>query len=406
MSFAAEGTPRRVLFVHSGAERFGSDTSLLLLASGLDRRQYMPMVVLPHSGPLLDSLRGAGVAAKVMDLTVLRRKFLCPGGAIRCFNGLLPSALCLASEARAGGYALIHSNTSAVLTGALAARLAGIPHVWHVREIVTSPNWVANALAMAVGFLSDRVLAISNGVCTHLMSTWSRMGKSGWGRKVEVVPNGVDLSSFGQAGSGSAFRNVLGIPAEAKLVGIVGGINRWKGQDIFLEVAAKLAPAFQDTRFVVVGGAYSGNEPIEQQLRRKAVDLGIADVALFAGERRDIAEVMEAMDVLVLASTSPEPFGRVLIEAMAAGKPVVATAAGGPLDIVADGETGFLVPPHDSGSMARAVAVLLGDGSIARQMGTAGRKRVLEHFSLEAHIANVQRAYEGVLNSKRSLAGA
>jgi glycosyltransferase involved in cell wall biosynthesis len=195
------------------------------------------------------------------------------------------------------------------------------------------------------------------------------------GRHVHKIHPGVRLPDHRSVkGSGATIKRSLGWEGHPT-VGIVGRLQPWKGQEIFLRAAARLAEVRADLRFMVVGGAILGWEgSYPDDLRRRAADLRIADRVHFAGHQADVHSWYDALDVVVHASFE-EPFGLVLVEAMALGKPLVATNVGGPLEIVENGISGLLVPPGDPERLAEAVERILGDRGLASTLSQGAVER-------------------------------
>jgi glycosyltransferase involved in cell wall biosynthesis len=186
----------------------------------------------------------------------------------------------------------------------------------------------------------------------------------------------------------AAVRHGWGIDHDTPLIGVVGRLEPEKGHSFLLHAALLLKDSFPKARFVIVGGG-----PLESRLRKQCRSLGIEDRVVFAGFRRDLGRVYAAIDIPVVPSLM-EPFGNVALEAMAAGKPVVASAVGGLLESIIDGETGLLVPACDPETLAGALASLMRDARFARQLGEAGRKRVAEHFTAVRVADQVEEIYE------------
>ncbi|UCC77604.1 MAG: glycosyltransferase family 4 protein, partial [Anaerolineales bacterium] len=181
-------------------------------------------------------------------------------------------------------------------------------------------------------------------------------------------------------------------------VGIVGRLERWKGQDIFLRAMALVREAVPRAKGVVIGEPVPYDSDYDLLLRTLCEKLGLSEHVIFSGFRQDVPAVMAVLDVVVLASTSPEPFGRVLIEAMAAGKPVVATSEGATREIVEHGTHGLLVPPGDAQELAHAIIRVLTDREMAVAMGTQGRVRVRERFNMRQLVDGVQAVYDELLS--------
>jgi glycosyltransferase involved in cell wall biosynthesis len=179
---------------------------------------------------------------------------------------------------------------------------------------------------------------------------------------------------------------------------LVGRISPWKGQDIFIRAAAMVLKQFPACRFQIVGSALFGEDALESQLKQLAASLGVGDRVEFLGFRKDVPEIIANSTLLVHASTVPEPFGQVIVQAMAEGKPVVATRGGGVLEIVDDGKTGLLVPMKDVEAMAEAICKILSNSEQAAEMGRAGQKKFLEKFTIETTVEKVQEVY-GAMSS-------
>jgi glycosyltransferase involved in cell wall biosynthesis len=195
----------------------------------------------------------------------------------------------------------------------------------------------------------------------------------------------------------AAARRELGASATDVLFGIFGRLQRWKAQDVFVEAAKLVAATEPRARFAVVGGAVFGLEPeYESLLRRLAGEAGLGSHMVFTGHRTDVARLMAACDVVCHATRVAEPFGMVIVEAMAQRRPVVATRGGGPSEIVVDGVTGLLVAPDDARAMAEAMARLAGDAVFRREVGEAGLRRASEKFSATAYAERLVRRLDTV----------
>jgi len=216
----------------------------------------------------------------------------------------------------------------------------------------------------------------------------------GRSKKVRVVHNGIDPAEAGDERASAAFREELDIPADAPVVGCLGRIRPWKGQSYFVDAAARLAPRLPEARFLVVGATLfrdPGRDYVAE-LKQQARHLGVADRILFTGQRDDPLAALRAMNVVVNCSEN-EPFGRVLLEAMACRRPVVAFRSGAVPEIVVDGSTGLLVPFGDTTGMAEAIFDLVRDHTRAEAYGEAGRHRVAANFALEASTKAIASIY-------------
>ncbi len=385
--------PSTIVYVQPTSEVGGSDIALYRLVTHLDRAAYRPIVVLPRDGPLVSRLRSAECRVAILPMAQLRpvRSF---GYQARYITEFWPAVFRLAALLRRERADLVHSNSLYGLHGPWAALLARVPHVQHVREIPDAPKPIRMLLTAMAARLSARVIPMTNAVATLFGST------NGAGSKLTVIPDGIDLAAFNEKVDGERIRRELRIPADAPLLGFVGRLDPWKGADVFVRAAAEVAKRRPDARFLVCGGELPGYEDYAAGLRRLASELGLSDRIDFTGwtyRLDDIPEVMAALDVLVHTSTRPEPFGLVLVEAMAAAKPVVASNAGGVPEVVEAGVTGLLVEPGDWRAVAAALDDLLADGSRAAAFGAAGRARAERLFEIQAYANRVQALYAGVI---------
>lgn len=372
--------PKHLLFVHSSDEFYGSDVVLWQLVSGLDRQRFEPIVVLPsdldYEGRLSTALEQARITHYSIKMGVIRRCYFNLPGVVRYLAYLAYGVWQLGRLVKQHKIDLIHSNTSAVLGGALVARLYGLPHVWHVHEILGKPAWLGRLIYRFILANSTRVVAISQAVARQIDERGSRPD-------IQVIWDGIDCATFSAQVDGQAFRDRWGVQDGETVVGVVGRISHWKGQELFLEAASQAAMILPQLRFIIVGDPVPGDEARLTGLHTQARQLGLADKVNFVPFTANAPQVMRALDILVLPSTLPEPLGLVVLEAMASERPVIAAAHGGPLETVEPGESGLLFPPRDAGALAEAMINLARDHNRRKEMGYKGRERVLNHFSLE-----------------------
>lgn len=365
----------KVLFLHQGGELYGSDIVFAQVVAAL-ADVVQPLVVLDNPGPLIDRLRPHANEIIVHPLGVLRRKHFNPAGMARCGIEIIRAALWLARLIRREKVALVYTNTIGVLPGALAAKLTSRPHIWHVHEIVTRPPLVKRTLSTLAVMLSKNVIAVSNSVRDHLLtSTLLRRDN------IVVVWNGIGPEPYLQA-SGENVKRGLGMEPTNLNIVLVGRIHFWKGQDYFLDVC-KLMTELGFSRFSVllVGTPYSGYEWCLEKVKEKIRRYELEQHVMLLGFRSDVPEILAAADVVVIPSTLPDPLPTICLEAMAAGKPVVAHAHGGLVEMIEDGVTGYLVPVGQPRAMAEKIIHLARNPELRAKMGQRGRERVSELFS-------------------------
>ena len=370
---------RRVLYVSAVGVIGGAEQSLLQLVRALDRSHFEPLAAVP-AGPLAEALHAAGV--QVFHVPPRRlRKTLCPAMLLATCARLTRDAMRLARIIRMREVSLVHSNTTtAHLIGAPAAAIAHVPAIWHVRDLQT-----ASAVRCLLRPLTAETICISGAV------------RSGLGLPARVIPNGIAADEFERSARPGILRAELGLPSGRDLVVMAAQMVPWKGHATLIHALDILRSARGNFTAAIAGEDMFGEHAdYVAVLRDEVEELALENCVRFLGYRPDVASLMSDADVVVVPSDA-EPSGRVALEAMALGKPVVGTAAGGLPEVLVDGETGILVPPRDPRSLAGALRALLDDKALARQLGENGRRRVREYFSAARHAADIQELYDRIL---------
>jgi glycosyltransferase involved in cell wall biosynthesis len=376
----------RLLFLDHAPFLGGAETVLLDIVRTIDRTRFEPIVGTPARSALVAPAEALGVRVIPIDLPHLN---------MRNPLGLLPalkSVRQLRAVLRREHIDLIHTNTvRAHLIGTLAAAGTPVRVVWHLHDD-TFPRVLKDSLLSR----PRRIVAISQYIAEFYGLTNNPC--------CEVIYNGVEINRVAERDK--AFRQRWKIPADSPLIVNIGRLARWKGQAMFVQAVAQIGRVYPEARFAIVG-AYdpddhgtaelSGGPAYFAELQALCAAAGVADKMIFTGHISDMAPVYANADVVVHTATRPEPFGRVLIEAMAAGVPVIATNVGGPAEIVIDGETGLLVPAGDVAALAKAIQRLLTGINLCQRMGQAARRRVEDVFALKAQVEKLESVYTSAL---------
>lgn len=376
-----------VLYANHVSETSGAERGLLDILALLDRARFDPVLALPGPGPLARQAGSMGVRVVTLPLPRFTRSTP-PVRLVRLWTrGVLEARRFFRGER----VDLVHANSShAHLVLAPAARLAGVPAIWHARDL--APLGLAGRLAFR---LATRIIAISPAVESHL---------AGYGRargRIVRIDNGARLDSWPRpAYCGRAFRARWGLPIAAPVAVMAAQLVPWKEHALFLEAAALAARDVPEMRFVVAGADLFGDHPgFRRELEAACGRLGIADRTLFTGRLADMPSLYAAATMLV-HSASREPFGRVLVEAMAASRPVAAVNAGGPRDIVVHGVTGLLSPPGDAAALAVSMKTLARDPALAARLGAAGRRRAEERYDARRMVREIEAVYAEALGRR------
>jgi glycosyltransferase involved in cell wall biosynthesis len=368
---------------------------LLTTVRSLHNKGWNCHVLLPEKGPLGEELSAIGATVQIFELGILRRRYGTPLGVLNRFANLGVAIVRVLSLVFTKNTDLVYTNTTAVFAGAIVSRLARKPHLWHVHEIISSPTWLAKSISWSVRNLSDSVVAVSDSVRRNI----ERFSNEPTDH-IEVIYNGIDTTPFDSAPE-DGLRAELGIPRDGLIVGMVWRVHFWKGQGYFLRIAAAVARDFPEVRFVMVGDAFPGYEYLYERIRVLKAELNLEDVVIDLGFRSDIPRVLDMLDVFVLPSIQPDPFPTVVLEAMAASLPVIATSHGGAQEMILDGVTGFLIPWDDEVAAARIMSPLIRDRLLRAEMGRKGRMRLDKEFSLESYQSKIVQEVQSLVKLRQ-----
>jgi glycosyltransferase involved in cell wall biosynthesis len=374
-----------VLFIDQSGQLGGAEVCLLPLAATWAARRE---VLLLSDGPFRAKLESFDVPVRlVCDERISSiKKRATRLSWLMALPAIVRQVRTIARHAES--FDLLFLNTQkALVLGALGKPLHRKRIIWHLHDIMSGEHfgplqrWIVKWLTR---YAVDHVVANSHASAASLVALTGCKPES-----VPVVHNGVDLDAFSQIdGSDTgALRRHLGLPEHVYLAGLFGRLAPWKGQHIALEALARLP----DLHLVLVGSALFGEQAYVESLRQQAVRLGVEERLIFAGFRDDIPAWMKAVDVILHTSTEPEPFGRVIIEGMAAGRPVIAASAGGVTEIVRHRKNGWLVAPGKVEALAEAIETLQAAPELAQRIADQALIDVGQYFSVEAYLEQMKR---------------
>ncbi len=378
----------KVVYLDHVARLSGGEIALLRLLPHLDR--VNPHVVLAEDGPLVQQLHLAGISTEVLPLTDsvrhLRKGEVHQRGLSSAVAGATAAyVLRLAARLRQLRPDLVHTNSlKAGVYGSLAARLAGVPLIWHVRDRIEEdylPRAAVTLVRRMTRYLATAVVANSNATMETLAAPSKPVVI------YSVLPEVMNHVPLGVRPVGGPLN-----------FGIVGRLAPWKGQDVFLRAFARAFPTGEE-RATVVGAALFGEDEFACGLPRLASSLGIGDRVDLRGHRTDVWDELSRMDVLVHASVTPEPFGQVILEGMAAGVPVIAARAGGPTEILRHEVTGVLYESADVDGLAGAMRRMLDPG--LRERLSAAARDDLGPYSPPSVAGQLQQLYGRVAAQSR-----
>jgi glycosyltransferase involved in cell wall biosynthesis len=367
----------KILSVNNTADLYGASRCMERVFGRFAQAGHEVHAVLPENGPLVELLEAKGVHVHVhRGLSIFDRSKIGSLGAGLRFLVLLPvSVIWLAVLILRHRIDVVHTNTAVMPTPAAAAFLTGRRHVWHIRELLTEFGKLWKPYQRYVAVLSNAIVAISQ--CTK------EQFDPAIREKVKVIYDGLDDSEFKvNPAVRDAFR--VSFPKDKLLVGVVGRI-KWhrKGQEVLVRAAGLLKQKYPNVLYILVGSTSPGNEDHEVRLRELITSLGLENDINLVGETGSPHSVFAALDIAVVPSIQPEPFGCVVIESMAAGTPVVGSDCGGIAEQIVDGVSGLLFVPGDAEALAQALERLYSDEKLRARISVEGHFRVSSVFPLE-----------------------
>jgi glycosyltransferase involved in cell wall biosynthesis len=380
LSDAATELP--VLFIDQTGALGGAELSLL---DTVRSRFGTARMVLLEDGPFREALEAAGVDVQVIDGGIKVRRDSGFWTALASTISVLRSAIAVSRQT--GPYALIYANTQkALVVGFVASLLARKPLLWHLHDILSAEHFSPTLRRVAVTLANLRASL----VLANSRATAESFRTAGGKVTTTVIHQGISSTPFDAVdaeAAADAVRTEFGI-GRSTVVGVFGRLAQWKGQHVAIEALRQLP----DVELLLVGAPLFGEEAYEQEIRQLAASSGVSDRVHFTGFRSDVPLLMKGVDIVVHCSVAPEPFGRVVVEGLLAGRPVIAANAGGAAEIIESGVHGILTSPGDADALAAAIAALAADTSLRSRLAAAGRARALDEFSLEACLAAVDRA--------------
>jgi glycosyltransferase involved in cell wall biosynthesis len=362
----------RILFLHSSSDLYGASKILLAINELCVKKGHEVTVILSEDGPLVSKLKDLGATIVITDLGILRRQYLNPAGMLNrlvanfeAYNTLIK--LCTSQKID-----LIYSNTTGVIVGVFVAAKLGIRHLWHIHEIIEKPYLLFRILSRLINTKNNQAIAVSEAVKTH----WTKYVQP---NKIDVLYNGVDYWLFENITSD--LRQTLNIQPTTILIGMMGRVHFWKGQDYFIQIAGELFKTHKNVHFLMVGDAFAGYEYLHDNINQLIEKHGLQGHVTQLPYRSDITNIYGALDVFILPSLLPDPAPAVVTEAMAAGLAVVATEQGGAVEMIENNMSGLLIPINNAAAAAPIIAPLISNEAYRKNMGAQAKARMHQKFS-------------------------
>jgi glycosyltransferase involved in cell wall biosynthesis len=406
---------KKIIFVENGIGYGGAIICLRHLVRNIDRSRFLPMVVTGRTGPqyqeIADESLWKHIPDRHIDIVSLKAK----ASSIDWLNKLAPLSFFVNQLlARADDVFnfvpffvqllwtawrfdadLIHANNEPVCNRAalLVAKILRIPSICHVRG-----DPVDSRIGRWTYALPDHFVSVSNWVAEAMQKNLDVPQQ-----KISVVYDGIALENLDININGNVFRQQYNIPENAFAVGLVGLLIPWKGQEIFLTAAAKLIGKIPNLKMLIIGGTPNDYVNYETELKKRVIEERLTEIVIFTGHISNMETVYNGLDIVVSASTSPEPLGTVVIESMAMGRPLIGPSHGGAAEMISTGESGLLFSPGDANSLAEAILAFYESPEMRIKLGATARVIALQNFSVETHTNKIQALYESLWTDKRQI---
>ncbi|MCD6180230.1 MAG: glycosyltransferase family 4 protein [Bacteroidales bacterium] len=384
---------KTILYFHQSAELYGSDKTLLQLVIGMSKKGHKVIVIVPEEGPLTGEFQNFNIKYIVSPVLKLSRDMFTLKKLSLFVYHFFSSTKTIRRETKNLNIDCIHSNTLAVLLGAFYAKLFRIKHLWHVHEIIESPILANKLYRFLVNSFSSKVVFNSKASFTSLIRDNKNLRA-----KSSIIYNGIEKPDklYSLEEINHFKKEEMNLASDTLVIGVVGRISRWKGQILLLEAFEKLQKETSGVYLLIVGSPPPGQEHYLLDLKDHIIAKGLESHVQIHPFNTEIWKYWSSIDIAVVPSTEPEPFGLVAIEAMLMGKPVVAAAHGGLTEIIEDKKTGWLFKPNDKNNLYAGLKQLTKDKTLRNKLGKNAKIDVEKRFSKEKYVQNFSKLYKSM----------
>lgn len=370
----------KTIYLHGSPDYYGSGKVLLEILR-IPGNASNALVIFPHEGPLCAAIRSMGIPLYIINMGVLRRKYLSPWGIAGRVFCWIRSVIQIRKIIRREKVDRIYVNSLNIVIGPWLKTKKDLPLIWHLHEIIEQPNILYLFLHRLLQ-KADTIIAVSKATKAH----WEKLPQP---NPIQLVYNGFSFSpSISNATAPLATHPKAPITNNIVL-GMIGRIQHWKGQSYLLSIVQELIllPDFKKMgsfKVLIAGDAYPGSEYLAQELQKEIEDRKLTAYVEYLGYQKDIPGLLQQLDLLIVPSLKPDPLPTVVLEAMFAQKAVVATPQGGCLEMIEENVTGFFIPLEDAKASSKILLDLMLQKNKLEEAGRQGQKRAHALFSLEA----------------------
>lgn len=383
-----------LLFIHQSGEMYGSDKTLLFLLKYLDKSRFTSVVILPSEGPLKTALENENIKVVIAPVLKLHRKMFSVKEIYNFLNDSKKAVSTMDILHKTHHFDIIYSNTLAVLLGIDYARKRKIKHIWHIHEIIESPKLIKHFFLKLIQIQGNTKVIYNSFATSKFWNVNSIIA-----RKSVVILNG--LESIKEILPEKEIQRIrldfFNAHSNEIVIALIGRINSWKGQAILLEGFVELAKSNTNIKLVFIGSTPPNQNYLIADLHNKIAECNITEKVAIIPFQENIADFWQSIDIAVVPSIEPEPFGLVAVEAMLAKKPVVASNHGGLSEIVVNNETGLLVEPRNVNELIIALQKLIENEELRKSFGQKGYEKAIKEFSVEHYTKKIEGIFDAIL---------
>jgi glycosyltransferase involved in cell wall biosynthesis len=377
---------KNILFIHQSADLYGSDKTLLLLLSKLDKSRFNPIVIIPLNGPLKEELEKENIKVIIAPVLKLYRKMFTPKNILLFFSQIKKAIAILDGLNKEYKFDIIYSNTLAVLLGMIYAKKRKITHIWHVHEIIVHPKSIAFIFPKLLSKYADIIICNSRATRDNLVSREKNLIN-----KTQIIHNGLKPKEEDYI---KISKQDLGFENQDFIITLIGRINRLKGHKWLLKTFENNFKNNTNIKLLFVGSPVTGQEYYLEEIKQIITGQNLGKQVKIVGFTKDLRPILNLTDILVVPSTEAESFGLVALEAMLSKKPVIGSNHGGLTEIIVNNETGFLVEPNDETGLAISIQRLLESEELRNKFGANGYQRALNEFSEEKYVKGFEAIFD------------
>ena len=370
----------KTIYLHGSPDFYGSGKVLLEILR-IPGNASQALVVFPHEGPLCAAIRSMGIPLYIINMGVLRRKYLSPWGVAGRLFCWIRSVIQIRNIIYREKVDRIYVNSLNIVIGPWLKTQKDLSLVWHIHEIIEQPNLLYLFLHRLLQ-KADIIIAVSKATKSH----WEKRSLP---IPIELLYNGFSIVPTPSSASASISVNQKAAITNSIVIGMIGRIQQWKGQSYLLSIIQELIllsdfKKIESFKVLIAGDAYPGSEYLVRELEEEIKEKKLTAYVKYLGYQEDIPSLLQQLDLLIVPSLKPDPLPTVVLEAMFSQKAVVSTPQGGCLEMIEENVTGFFIPLENAKASSQILLELMLQKNKLEEAGRQGQKRAHALFSLEA----------------------